>query len=412
MGGTILSLFRRRRELRQLYIDGEGFLQGLNQGDKITLEKACEIPAVAASLAWIVHRFAALPVKLMQDKAGGETSEITDDPRTLLLNRGTVDDTLTGYESRVAFARDYLLQGAAYLYIDRGDYGQVTGLRYVKREDVAEQYNFNPIWRTCRYIVGEHIYWDFDFVACHRNSRDGATSKGILAEYALPLTAAHLALEYERRLSTTGGAKKGFLVSKRLLSQDALDQLKAAWRKLTSNDTDGNNVIIMNEGVDYKEVAQTAVDSQLVEIKTSNAKQIAEMFGLSSDILGGTATAEQIANAFRNAVEPICTAFLASANKNLLTEAEKGNGLRFAFDTDSILGGDLLSRYKAYEIALKNHFMQPNEVRYRENLPPMEFDFITLGLQDALYNPKTGKMYVPNTKETVDLTKGGTKIES
>ena len=88
------------------------------------------------------------------------------------------------------------------------------------------------------------------------------------------------------------------------------------------------------------------------------------------------------------------------------------DGKRFAFDTDAILGGDLLSRYQAYEIALKNHFMQVDEIRYKENLPPMGFDFITIGLQDTLYNPKTGKLYVPNTKETVDLTKGGTKIES
>lgn len=387
-------------------------MQGLNQGDKITQEKACEIPAVAASLAWIVHRFAVLPVRLLQDNEDGETSEIHGDYRTWLLNNGTPDDTMTGYASRVAFARDYLLRGSAFMHISHDEYGAVNGIRYVKKEDVAPMHNFDPIWRTCRYIVGANTYLDFEFIACHRASRDGATGKGILAEHALPLATMHLALEYERRMSTTGGMKKGFLTAKNRLSKEAFEELKTAWAKLMSNSTENNGTVVLNEGVDYHETALSALDTQLNESKAENARQIAEMFGLSSAILGGTATPEQIANAFRNAVEPICTAFLASANKNLLTEAEKGNGLRFAFDTDSILGGDLLSRYKAYEIALKNHFMQPNEVRYRENLPPMEFDFITLGLQDALYNPKTGKMYVPNTKETVDLTKGGTKIES
>lgn len=398
--------------MRQLYIDGEGFLQGLTDGNEITIEKACEIPAVAASLAWIIHRFAVLPVRLLQDKEGGETAEIHGDYRTWLLNNGTPDDTLTGYASRVAFARDYLLRGSAYMYIGHNEYGEVTGIRYVKKEDVAPQHNFDPIWRTCRYIVGANAYWDFDFIACHRNSRDGATGKGILAENALPLATMHLALEYERRMSTTGGMKKGFLTAKNRLSKEAFDELKTAWAKLMSNSTENNGTVVLNEGVDYHETALSALDTQLNESKTENARQIGEMFGLSSAILGGTATAEQIANAFRNAVEPICAPFIASANKNLLTEAEKLDGKRFAFDTDAILGGDLLSRYKAYEIALKNHFMQVDEIRYKENLPPMGFDFITLGLQDTLYNPKTGKMYVPNTKETVDLTKGGTKIES
>ena len=407
-----MNLFRRRRELRQLYIDGEGFLQGLADGNAITIEKACEIPTVAASLAWIIHRFAMLPVRLLQDVDGGETIELHGDRRTWLLNNGTPADTLTGYDSRAAFARDYLLRGSAYMHISRDEYGSVEGIRYVKKEDVAPMHNFDPIWRTCRYIIGAGTYLDFDLVACHRGSRDGATGLGILAEHALPLTTMHVALEYERRMAATGGMKKGFLTAKNRLSRESFEELKTAWSKLMDNSTENNGTVVLNEGVDYHETAMSAYDTRLSELKAENAHQIAEMFGLSSAILGGTASPEQIANAFRGAVEPICAPFIAAVNKNLLTEAEKAAGKRFAFDTDAILGGDLLSRYQAYEIALKNHFMQVDEVRYRESLPPIGFDFITLGLQDTLYNPKTGKMYVPNTKETVDLTKGGEKLES
>lgn len=394
-----------------MYIDGEGFLRGLSDGNEITIEKACEIPAVAASLAWIIHRFAVLPVRLLRDTEAGETVEIHGDYRTWLLNHGAPDDTMTGYAARTAFARDYLLRGSAYLYISRDEYGSVNGIRYVRKEDVTPQLGFDPIWRTCRYIVGANTFWDFDFIACHRNSRDGATGCGILSEYALPLTTMYIALEYERRLCDNGGMRKGYLTAKNKLSKDSFEELKTAWKKLMSGSVAESGTVVLNDGVEYHQTAQSAMDAQLNESKQQNARQTCEMFGLSSAILGGTATAEQIANAFNNAVEPICAPFLAAVNRNLLTEAEKAEGRRFAFDTDTILGGDLLSRYRAYEIALKNHFMQVDEIRYRENLPPMGFDFITLGLQDTLYNPKTGKLYVPNTKETVDLTKGGEKIE-
>ena len=48
--------------------------------------------------------------------------------------------------------------------------------------------------------------------------------------------------------------------------------------------------------------------------------------------------------------------------------------------------------------------MQIDEVRYREDLEPLELDFIKLGLQDVLYNPKTKEIYTPNTNKTTNIT--------
>lgn len=40
--------------------------------------------------------------------------------------------------------------------------------------------------------------------------------------------------------------------------------------------------------------------------------------------------------------------------------------------------------------------MQIDEVRRRENLPALGLDFIKMGLQDVLYNPKSGEIFIPN----------------
>ena len=60
----------------------------------------------------------------------------------------------------------------------------------------------------------------------------------------------------------------------------------------------------------------------------------------------------------------------------------------------------LQSYYQAYQIGLANNFLQADEVRYKEDLKPLGFNFIRLGLQDVLLDPKTNTIYTPNTNQT------------
>ena len=72
----------------------------------------------------------------------------------------------------------------------------------------------------------------------------------------------------------------------------------------------------------------------------------------------------------------------------------------FAFDTTELLKGDMLKRYQAYQIALQSNFMQIDEVRYKEDLPKLGFNYVKLGLQDVLLDVKSGTVYTPNTNQT------------
>ena len=82
----------------------------------------------------------------------------------------------------------------------------------------------------------------------------------------------------------------------------------------------------------------------------------------------------------------------------------KINSVKFAYNLSALLKGDIEKRFNAYSLAIKSGFMQIDEVRYREDLEPLELDFIKLGLQDVLYNPKTKEIYTPNTNKTTNIT--------
>ena len=55
--------------------------------------------------------------------------------------------------------------------------------------------------------------------------------------------------------------------------------------------------------------------------------------------------------------------------------------------------------------------MTLDEVRATENLEALNLDFIKLGLDSVIYYYKDKKIYIPNTKEFVDV-KGGGKNEN
>lgn len=150
----------------------------------------------------------------------------------------------------------------------------------------------------------------------------------------------------------------------------------------------------------------TAVEMQLNQNKVTNAEQIAMLFGLSPDVLSGRADDRTYINSIRTAVLPVVSAFEMALNRALLLEEEK-HSKYFVIDTSEFLKADILTRYQAYQLGLAANFLQPDEIRFKENLAPLGLDFIKLGLNDVLYDPKTKQIYTPNTDSHAKIDDAG-----
>lgn len=130
--------------------------------------------------------------------------------------------------------------------------------------------------------------------------------------------------------------------------------------------------------------------------KIRNADMIAQCFGLSAAVISGRASTEEYMAAVRTAVIPVAEEYQAALDRSLLLESEKKD-LYFVLDTTELLKGDMTSRFNAYSTALQNNIMSIDEIRYRENLPPLGFNYMKLNLADVLYDPKSGDIITPNT---------------
>lgn len=400
-----MGLFRRKEtrsaeaagEENKQIIVAEELLAAMRNNDTVTVADALQVPCFASCVSLLSSTVAMLPVKLYRE-GRGETAEVNDDNRVKLLNDET-GDLLDSFQMKAAFIADYLIYGNGYIYIDRYR-NNIEGLYYVRAGDVSYSISPDPIFKSAVYMINGKQYEHFRLLSLLRKSKNGVYGTGIFEEGKEALATAYNTKVFQHYSVLNGGNKSGFLQSKSKLTEPAMDVLKEKWKLFRNNKN--KEPMVLNDGLEFKETTATSVEMQLNENIQTNNEEICLLFGLAPDVISGKATAEQFANAVRTAVQPILESLQCALNRNLLLESEKGK-MYFAFDTTELLKGDMLKRYQAYQIALQSNFMQIDEVRYKEDLPKLGFNYVKLGLQDVLLDVKSGTVYTPNTNQTAKI---------
>lgn len=357
------------------------------------------IPSLAGCLNKIAGTMAAVPIKLYK-REDDRITEVTDDRRTILMNSET-GDTLDAYQMKRAVVLDYFLGRGGYIYIDKVR-NEVRSLRYVAEKNISFNQNPDVIFKDYDILVQGNTYRPYQFVRLLRNTEDGAQGKSLIEENKQLLSVAYNSMKFEETLVATGGNKKGFIKSPRRLSQQAINSLKEAWRNLYSNNTE--SVVILNEGLDFQEASNTSVEMQLNENKKTNGDEICKVIGIPPSLLSGNSGEQDEKNFIKYELSNLLAEFRTALNRAMLLESEKQMYF-FDFDISELIKGDIDKRYNAYSVGIEKGFLQTDEVRKKENMPPLGMKFIKLGLQDGLYDPESNKVIVLNTSKTLDLTK-------
>ena len=389
----------QENEIRQ---SDDLILKSFLSEDTISECEAMNIPAVSKCVNLIADTVSMIPIKLYKEEFlnGKRKTVEVEDERCDLFNLDT-KDTLDGVQFKRALVRDYLLFGGAYAYIKKRR-NTVKSLNYVSFENVHIIENFDPIFKDYNILISGQSYKPFEFLKVLRSTKDGANGIGIINQNQELLKVAYLTLKFEQSLVSTGGSKKGFIKSEKKITKEAMDSLKRAWRELYCNTE--NNVIVLNDNLDFKEASNTSTEMQLNENKNSINNSILDIFGVPTDWNWETF--------IKTAVMPILSAIECALNRDLLLEKEK-KSFYFAFDTKQVTKGDIKTRFEAYKTALDSNLMQIDECRYMEDLEPLGLNFIKLGLQDVLFNPQTKEVYTPNTNKVTNISDtGGENFEN
>lgn len=382
-------------------------LQALLNGETITREKVMTLPSVNGAVDFISNCIASMPVKLYKYK-DGKVEEVEKDDRVKMLN-GDTGDTLDAFQMKKAMVTDFLLGKGGYCYIRRNR-NDVTGLFYVEDRYITIMKVYEPIFKQYSIFVGGFeeghekeygTYKPWQFIKLLRNTKDGASGVGLTVEVSKALETAYQTLLYQLGMVSTGGNKKGFLKSQRKLAQDEINTLKKAWANLYANNNE--NVVVLNNGLEFQEASNSAVETQLNESKKTLQDEINSLFHLYPDDFERT---------FKEAIYPIVKAFETALNRDLLLEKEKKNHF-FEFDVKEIVRVSIKERYEAYKLAKETGFMTLNEIRRRENMPFIEgLDVVNVGLGAVLYDTNKHVYYTPNTDTVGDIGDGGSEEQT
>lgn len=392
-----MGLFKRKEIREDQAIEetsvSDPLLKALIGKDEVDRDSIMNIPAISACVNKIGDTVSSLDIKLYK-RNGDKIEEVTDDPRTRLLNDET-GDTLDGCQFKKAMITDMYLDKGGYAYVNKVG-GEVKSIHYVEASRIGFQYNSDPIFKDYKINVNGRAYERWNFIKLLRNTSDGFKGRSIIDESPTLLSIIYASQQFEKTLVKTGGNKKGFIKATSRLTKDAMTALKDAFRSLYSNNTE--NVVILNDGLDFKESSNTSVELQLNQNKETNNNDVCKIFLIPPSIINGGASEEDKKQYIDGCVIPILDRFAKAINSVMLTEDEKET-LFFAFDTADLIKGDIEKRFNAYKIALDSGFMQLDEVRKSEKLPAFGLDFIKLGLQDVLYYPDKNEIYTPNTNK-------------
>ncbi len=384
-------------EKKEAESNEDALLRASLSDDYMTRDQAMNVPAFAACVNKIAETVSTIPIRLYR-LVDGKLEAVEDDARVRLLNDDT-GDTLDGVQFKRALVRDYLTGKGGYAFINRTG-NQIRSLHYVRESEVSFLFTSDPIFKDYDIMIQGTKYKPFEFLKVLRNTEDGRSGRSVVDENSEVLSVSYHSLEYEKNLVKTGGNKKGFVKSAKKLAEPAIKALKAAWRRLYQNNTE--NVVILNDGLEFQEASNTSVEMQLNENKKTNSDEICKLFNMPPAMINGGATEQDKTNFVQYCLNPILKEIECALNRDLLLESEKGS-FYFAADTSELTKGDIEKRFRAYETACKNGFMQIDEIRLRENMPPLGLDFVRLGLQDVLYDPVTKQFYMPNMNKTGGL---------
>ena len=378
-------------------------LQALLNGETITREKVMTLPSVNGAVDFISNCIASMPVKLYKSK-DGKVEEVQKDDRVKFLN-GDTGDTLDAFQMKKAMVTDYLLGKGGYCFI-RKSRNDVTGLFYVEDRYITIMKVYEPIFKQYQIFVGGYdnkgnekqygTYQPYQFIKLLRNTKDGASGVGLTVEVSKALETAYQTLLYQLGMVSTGGNKKGFLKAQRKLGQDEINTLKQAWKNLYANNSE--SVVVLNNGLEFQEASNNAVETQLNESKKTLQDEINALFHLYPNDFERT---------FKEAIYPIVKAFETALNRDLLLEKEKKNYF-YEFDVKEIVRVSIKERYEAYKLAKETGFMTLNEIRRRENMEYIEgLDVVNVGLGAVLYDTNRHVYYTPNTDTIGDIGDGG-----
>lgn len=359
----LVEFTRRAFGVAKRSITSLPWISGGPRPSEVSAERALALIPFFACVRLLAEQVSSLPLQAYRRDSDVRT-RITDPP---LLRAPSARGTTVTWLRQLVIS--LAMRGNAYgLVTSRDGFGFVTGLEWLHPDEVHVDESRPTLPRY--YWLGNevpreqivHIAW---FVQPGR-----VRGLSPVSAFARSIGVGLQATDYGASWFENGGTPPGtFKNTQKVINQEQAaiisDRLVSAIRR--------RRPIVYGADWDFTALQVSPEESQFIETMRMNATQIAAIFGIPPEMVGG----ESGGSLTYNNPEMNGLAFLKFTLRPwlVLIESELSALLPerqyVQFNPDAVVRADLKTRYEAHKIGLDSGFLTVNEVRALEELAPL-----------------------------------------
>ena len=334
-------------------------------------DQALGLPALYSCTRLIAESIASLPLKLYISPPGSDTTTRYTGPS--IFDQPSTDGTL--YDWLFQCLTSLLLHGNAWgLITGRDGYGYPTGIEWIPPDRVAVEDDAQQPWNPLRarvYVEGRLMSsWREDLFHVKGYALAGRI-EGVspLRAFALTVLSGIESQKYGVDWFTAGGFPSGVFRNEELeITADDAREI----RESLMESIHGHKPLVIGRDWDYKPVAVPPSEAQFLEATQMNATQLAAVFGLPPERVGGRRgdsltynTVEQSTLQVIEALRP----WLVRLENAFFSLLPQNRYCRF--NVDALLKTDLKTRTEIYAQQRAIGLRSTDELRDQEDLPPL-----------------------------------------
>jgi HK97 family phage portal protein len=195
-----------------------------------------------------------------------------------------------------------------------------------------------------------------------------------------------------RTVYGNGIRTNGAFISEHPLTKEQMAEVEEIIQEKYAGAMNAGRPLILNHGMKYESITMNPEDAQMLESRAFSVEEICRFFGVPPFMIGhtqkstswGTGLEQQTLGFQKFTLRRRLKRIEMALEKQLLSPADRANGVTVEFNLDGLLRGDSTARAASYQSGIRNGYYTINEVRAWENLPPVEGgDVVRIQMQNV-----------------------------
>lgn len=348
-------------------------------GKSVTVDSAIEVSAVIACARVRSNGIAQVPLKLMRQNKDGRTKLPAIDHSLYKILSARPNDWQTSFEYRQTVAMHFILCGNHYSFINRSNRSGIMelipftpGAVTVKRaDDLTLTYEVRAANGSTKVFPAKAIW--------HVKGPSWNTWMGLegvrIAREAIGLSMA--TEESQARMHKRGVRPSGTYSVEGTLKDDQYKSLKKWIDDNYAGPDNAGSAMLMDRSAKWLSTQMTGVDSQHLETRKFQVEEVCRHFNVNPILIFAEsknttyASAEQMFLAHVvHTLSPDYTMLEQSIDANLLTDADRDDGLYSNFVDEGLLRGSMTEKHAMILADVNGGLIHPNEGRALMDLNP------------------------------------------